>query len=198
MIPIETILEDFGEKLVNDLRAALKAKNVGYGGQDSKLAAKINYKVKQTTRGITFKLHMPDYWEFVDSGRDKGNVSKAGIKKIGEWARAKGIVGKYQEDELYERQKKQIASKQRARNYSKESKRERAERKWKTLKKMPFNRAKKQLAFAIANKIRAKGYEGNNFLTDTINDGRLDILATDLKDYGIENFKFDINRLKEL
>jgi hypothetical protein len=192
VIPIETILEDFGEKLVNDLRAALKAKNVGYGGQDSKLAAKINYKVKQTTRGITFKLHMPDYWEFVDSGRDPGPVSKKGIKKIGEWARAKGIVGKYQEDELYERQKKQIASKQRARNYSKESKRERAERKWKTLKKMPFNRAKKQLAFAIASKIHKKGYEGNNFLTDTINDGRLDTLATDLKDYGLENFKFDI------
>lgn len=192
MIPIETILEDFGEKLVNDLRAALKAKNVGYGGQDSKLAAKINYKVKQTTRGITFKLHMPDYWEFVDSGRDPGPVSKKGIKKIGEWARAKGIVGKYQDKELQERIERQNQSKQKAKSFSKQGKRDRAVRKWKTLKKMPFNRAKKQLAFAIASKIRAKGYEGKNFFTDTINDGRLDTLATDLKDYGLENFKFDI------
>lgn len=192
MIPIETILEDFGEKLVNDLRAALKAKNVGYGGQDSKLAAKINYKVKQTTRGITFKLHMPDYWEFVDSGRDPGPVSKKGIKKIGEWARAKGIVGKYQDKELQERIERQNQSKQNAKKFSKQGKRDRAVRKWKTLKKMPFNRANKQLAFAIASKIHKKGYEGNNFLTDTINDGRLDILATDLKDYGIENFKFYI------
>ena len=46
MIPIETILEDFGEKLIKDLRAALLKEGVGYGGQDSKLAAKINYKVK--------------------------------------------------------------------------------------------------------------------------------------------------------
>jgi len=192
VIPIETILEDFGEKLVNDLRAALKANNVGYGGQDSKLAAKINYKVKQTTRGITFKLHMPDYWEFVDSGRDPGPVSKKGIKNIGEWARAKGIVGKYQDKELQERIERQNQSKQNAKKFSKQGKRDRAVRKWKTLKKMPFNRAKKQLAFAIASKIHKKGYEGNNFLTDTINDGRLDILATDLKDYGIENFKFYI------
>ena len=192
MIPIETILEDFGEKLVNDLRAALKAKNVGYGGQDSKLAAQIRFRVIPKNESISFQLLMPDYGEFVDRGRGSGPVSKKGIEKIGEWARAKGIVGKYQEDELYERQKKQIASKQRARNYSKESKRDRAVRKWKTLKKMPFNRAKKQLAFAIASKIRAKGYEGKNFFTDTINDGRLDTLATDLKDYGLENFKFDI------
>jgi len=192
VIPIETILEDFGEKLVNDLRAALKAKNVGYGGQDSKLAAQVRFRVIPKNESISFQLLMPDYGEFVDRGRGSGQVSKKGIEKIGEWARAKNLVGKYQEDELYERQKKQIASKQRARNYSKESKRDRAVRKWKTLKKMPFNRAKKQLAFAIASKIRAKGYEGKNFFTDTINDGRLDTLATDLKDYGLENFKFDI------
>ena len=192
MIPIETILEDFGEKLIKDLRAALLKEGVGYGGQDSKLAAKINYKVKQTTSGITFQLYMPDYWEFVDRGRGKGNVSKAGIKKIGEGARAKNIVGQFQEKELYERQKKQIASKQRARNYSKESKRERAKRKWKTLKKMPFNKAKEQLAYAIASKIRAKGYEGNNFFTSTINDGRLEILAKDFREFGLDNFKFDI------
>lgn len=194
MIPIETILEDFGEKLVNDLRAALKAKNVGYGGQDSKLAAQIRFIIIPKNDGISFQLKMPDYGEFVDRGRPKTkNKGDGSVKdKIGEWARAKNLVGKYQEKELYERQKKQIASKQRASNFSKESKRERAKRKWKTLKKMPFNRAKKQLAFAIASKIHKKGYEGNNFFTDTINDGRLDILATDLKDYGLENFKFDI------
>lgn len=192
MIPIETILEDFGEKLVNDLRAALKAKNVGYGGQDSKLAAKIRFRVVPKDNSISFQLLMPDYGEFVDRGRGSGPVSKKGIEKIGEWARAKNIVGQFQEKELQQRIKKQNESKQKAKSFSKQGKRDRAVRKWKTLKKMPFNRAKKQLAFAIASKIRAKGYEGKNFFTDTINDGRLDILATDLKDYGLENFKFDI------
>lgn len=192
MIPIEIILEDFGEKLVNDLRAALKAKNVGYGGQDSKLAAKIRFRVIPKNEGISFQLLMPDYGEFVDRGRGSGPVSKKGIEKIGEWARAKGIVGKYQDKELKLREEKQAESKQNAKKFSKQGKRDRAERKWKKLKKMPFNRAKKQLAFAIASKIRAKGYEGKNFFTDTINDGRLDTLATDFKDYGLENFKFDI------
>ena len=192
MIPIETILEDFGEKLVNDLRAALKAKNVGYGGQDSKLAAKIRFRVIPKDNSISFQLLMPDYAEFVDKGRRPGNVSKKGIEKIGEWARAKNIVGQFQEKELQQRIKKQNESKQKAKSFSKQGKRDRAVRKWKTLKKMPFNRAKKQLAFAIASKIRAKGYEGKNFFTDTINDGRLDTLATDLKDYGLDNFKFDI------
>lgn len=192
MIPIETILEDFGEKLVNDLRAALKAKNVGYGGQDSKLAAQIRFRVVPKDNSISFQLLMPYYGEFVDRGRGSGSVSKKGIEKIGEWARAKGIVGKYQDKELQERIERQNQSKQKAKKFSKQGKRDRAVRKWKTLKKMPFNRAKKQLAFAIASKIRAKGYEGKNFFTDTINDGRLDTLATDLKDYGLENFKFDI------
>ena len=192
MIPIETILEDFGEKLVNDLRAALKAKNVGYGGQDSKLAAKIRFRVIPKDNSISFQLLMPDYGEFVDRGRGSGPVSKKGIEKIGEWARAKNIVGQFQEKEFQQRIKKQNESKQKAKSFSKQGKRDRAVRKWKTLKKMPFNRAKKQLAFAIASKIRAKGYEGKNFFTDTINDGRLDTLATDLKDYGLDNFKFDI------
>lgn len=192
MIPIETILEDFGEKLVNDLRAALKAKNVGYGGQDSKLAAQIRFRVVPNNNSISFQLLMPDYGEFVDRGRGSGPVGKKGIEKIGEWARAKNIVGQFQEKEFQQRIKKQNESKQKAKNFSKQGKRDRALRKWKTLKKMPFNRAKKQLAFAIASKIRAKGYEGKNFFTDTINDGRLDILATDLKDYGLENFKFYI------
>ncbi len=192
MIPIETILEDFGEKLVNDIRAALKAKNVGYGGQDSKLAAQIRFRVVPNNNGISFQLLMPDYGEFVDRGRGSGSVSKKGIEKIGEWARAKNIVGQFQEKEFQQRIKKQNESKQKAKSFSKQGKRDRAVRKWKTLKKMPFNRAKKQLAFAIASKIRAKGYEGKNFFTDTINDGRLDTLATDLKDYGLKNFKFYI------
>jgi hypothetical protein len=192
VIPIETILEDFGEKLVNDLRAALKANNVGYGGQDSKLAAQIRFRVIPKNEGISFQLLMPDYGEFVDRGRGSGPVSKKGIEKIGEWARAKGIVGKYQDKELQERIERQNQSKQRAKAFSKQGKKKRAERKWKQLKKLPFNKAKQQLAFAIASKIRAKGYEGNNFFTSTINDGRLDTLATDLKDYGLENFKFDI------
>lgn len=194
MIPIELILKEFGEKLVDDLRAALKKDGVGYGGQDSKLAASIKFKIILKNEGIAFQLTMPNYAEYVDKGRRQTKKKGDGSvrKKIEEWARAKNIIGQYQEKELQERIKKQNESKRRYKQNSKKSKAERAKRVWKTLKKMPFNRAKKQLAFAIASKIHKKGYEGNNFFTNTINDGRLDILATDLKDYGIKNFKFEL------
>ena len=39
--------------------------------QDSKLAAKINYKVKQTTSGITFQLYMPNCAEYRDWETDR-------------------------------------------------------------------------------------------------------------------------------
>jgi hypothetical protein len=44
----------------------------------------------------------------------------------------------------------------------------------------------------VGRKIAKKGYEGNNFFTDVINDGRIDELKKDLMDYGFKNFKFGL------
>ena len=44
----------------------------------------------------------------------------------------------------------------------------------------------------MSRKIAEKGYEGNNFFTDVINDGRIDELKKDLIEYGFKNFKFGL------
>ena len=52
---------------------------------------------------------------------------------------------------------------------------------------MPFDRAAKTLAFLISRKISKKGYKGNYFFTEVINDGRQEILAQQIRQqYGKE------------
>lgn len=180
MIPIEIVIDEFGNKLVEDLRASLKKKGVMFQGQDSKLAASIRFRTLPKGDSIVFQLLMPDYAEIRDKGREPGPVSKEGKKNIGEWGNRKGVIGKFSENELINRKKKQDEAK--ARNKSRKA--------WKTLKKQPFNKAKEAFAYVVSRKIAKKGYKGNNFFTDVINDGRIDELKKDLIDYGVKNFKF--------
>jgi hypothetical protein len=165
MSEVDKIVRTFGDKLVTDIRASLAAKGVTYGGGgDSKLAARTRFEIRQTANGVIFNLIMPDYWFWVNNGREPGPVSKEGQKDIGEWANRKGIVGKFQNENLITRQK--------AREHSK--------RKLKPLKKLPFEKAKKQITFLISRKIAKDGYEGNDFLDDLLNDGRVAKFKADL------------------
>lgn len=180
MITVDLILEDFGENLVTDLRKSLKGKGVTYqGGQESKLSGKIRFEVKQRGDGIVFQLIMPDYAEFVDKGRRAGAVSKEGQERIAEWGRRKNYIESLRKRDLENRQERQAKNK--------------TNRKKKTLKKMPFDRAKKAFAYLVSRKIAKSGYEGNNFFTDVINDGRLETLLTDLREFGNKNLQFEIN-----
>ncbi len=182
MIPIEIVIDEFGNKLVEDLKASLKKKGVMYQGQESKLAASIRFRTLPKGDSIVFQLLMPDYAEIRDKGRKPGPVSKEGKKNIGEWGNRKGMIGKFSENELINRKKKQDEAKARNKN----------RKVWKTLKKQPFNKAKEAFAYVVSRKIAKKGYEGNNFFTDVINDGRIDELKKDLIDYGFKNFKFGL------
>jgi hypothetical protein len=165
MSEVDKIVRAFGEKLVTDIRASLAVKGVTYaGGGDSKLAAKTRFEIRQTSTGTIFNLIMPDYWYYVNNGRKPGPVSKEAQKDIGEWANRKGIVGKFQNENLITRQKA----------------RENNKRKLKPLKKLPFAKAKVQVTFLISRKITLKGYEGNSFLDDVLNDGRLAKFKSDL------------------
>lgn len=164
---VDIILNNFGTKLVTDLRQSLVAKGVTFGGGgQSKLSGKIRFEIKRTFKGIVFNLVMPDYSYYVDKGRKPGKVSKEAQKNISEWAKRKGIVGKFQSENLITRQKAQESSK----------------RKLKTLKKLPFDVALKSLTFLISRKIDVKGYKGNSFLTDVINDGRIVRLQKDISE----------------
>jgi len=155
---VDEILESFGVELVQDLQKSLVDKGVTFtGGGASKLSGRIRYEIKQNSDSVVFNLIMPDYSEFVDKGRNPGSVSREGQRSISEWAKRKGIVGKFQNENLATRKKAQ----------------ENARRKIKTLQKLPFDKALKALTFLVAIKVRKQGYKGNNFYSDVVNDGRI-------------------------
>jgi hypothetical protein len=107
---------------------------------------------------FTLKIQINDYYKFVDEGRGKGGVSKEGQEKIGEWGAARGYIGKFQKEKIV--------------------KGERQVRK----KKLTFEKAKKQFIFLVSRKIKMKGYEGNNFYSEIVEDGRFDKLSKQLSD----------------
>ena len=63
---INKIIEDFAIKLVNDLRLSLKNKGVSYGGgQESRLAASIKYKLTYPKDDLKMDVSMNEYWKWV-------------------------------------------------------------------------------------------------------------------------------------
>jgi hypothetical protein len=152
---IQKQLDKFGIELVTDLRTNLLSK------ERSNTASKLSASIKSL--GTTFKdgtftlkISINDYYTFVDEGRGKGGVSKEGQEKIGEWGAARGIIGKFQRESIVKGQ--------------------RVQRK----KKLSFEKAKKQFIFLVSRKIKMKGYKGNNFYSEIVEDGRFNDLSQSL------------------
>lgn len=167
------VLNDFNLKLNNDTRLSLKtkldARAARYKGKSvqSRLWASIKpIPAKYDSGGITVKLVMNDYWIFVNEGRNPGNVSAEGQSKIAEWSATRGFAEKIRISDLEKRKEKQSKSK--------------SKRKLKTLKKMPFDRAKKAAAFLIARKLKSKKIDPTHFFDEVIKDGRLEKLQKDI------------------
>ena len=101
---------------------------------------------------------MNDYWAVVNDGRDANNVSEEGQEKIAEWSATRGLAEKIRISDLEQRKQRQSLS----------------ERKnLKTLKKMPFDRAKKAAGYLVARSLQKKSLEPTHFFDEVINDGRL-------------------------
>jgi hypothetical protein len=177
----EEILEPFGEHLITDLRVSLRKKGVIYGGQDSKLAAdrkRMRYTISTDSDPIRFGLILPEYAEALNSGRGKTKTTKAGSPTLKEnledWVSRKGIVKKFQERDLAARR---VAS----------SRKDKA-----NIKMLSFADARSKLAGLIAKKIHNRGYKGNHFYDDVINDGRLTRLKTELTNFFQKEVIIDI------
>lgn len=154
---IQKELDRFGDDFVTDLRENLLSK------EKSKTKSKLSASIKSLGStfkddSFTLKIQINDYYKFVDEGRGKGGVSKEGQEKIGEWGAARVYIGKFQKEQVV--------------------KGERQVRK----KKLTFEKAKKQFIFLVSRKIRMKGYEGNNFYSEIVEDGRFDKLSKQLSD----------------
>ncbi len=159
---IDKILVEFGESTVNDVRANLDAA-VSYGGQASRLSAKINYTPPRNVNGaIVLQVSMPTYGYILDAGRGPGNVSKEGIASIEKWIVRRGLKPKMSEARTKMSKDRKVS---------------------KPIKTQNREKAVKQFAFAIARKIQKQGHaqpykdKKLGFWSKVINDGRLDELT---------------------
>jgi len=178
MNEVEIILEAFGTKVVEDLRKSLseklQARAASYkskypGGSsnpgDSALSASIKYLIVDSSEGIKLNVYLNDYWEAVDSGRKPAGVSESA--KIDKWIKSRNLIPGFQNKNLADRLEKQ------GKNKSARTK--------KVLKKMKFADAVKAMDFLVRRKLKNKGYQGNQFLSSVLEDGRQEKLATDIR-----------------
>lgn len=170
------VLSKFGIKIVDDtrnnLQKKLDARAAKHGGKSvqSRLGASIKSEVGYKEGGIVLNISMNDYWVFVDKGRNAGPVSEDGQNKIKEWSKSRGVAEKIREAEKNKRI--ELQNKRKAKNKNRKN--------WKTIKKMPFERAAKSAAFLIARKLKNKSLEPTNFFSEVIKDGRIDDLKKEL------------------
>ena len=178
MNEVEIILEAFGTKVVEDLRKSLSEKlqaraskyqskyNSGSTNPgDSALGASIKYRILDSSEGIKLNVYLNDYWEAVDSGRKAAGVSQDA--RIDKWIKSRNLIPGFQNKNLADRLEKQ------AKNTS--------TRKKKVLKKMKFADAVEAMDFLVRRKLKNKGYQGNEFFSSVMEDGRQEKLATDIK-----------------
>ena len=177
MNEVEIILEAFGTKVVEDLRKSLseklQARAASYkskypGGSsnpgDSALSASIKYLIVDSSEGIKLNVYLNNYWEAVDSGRKAAGVSQDA--KIDKWIKSRNLIPGFQNKNLADRLANQAKNK--------------STRKKKVLKKMKFADAVKAMDFLVRRKLKDKGYQGNQFFSSVLEDGRQQQLTKDI------------------
>ena len=166
---IDEILVEFGVKLQTDLQASLASKMSN--GYNPRLSGKIkSLPIKHMGDLTEYILQMPLYGKALDKGR--GPTKKGGNgsvqKGIAEWLKRRNdIFRKFEKGNMAYRLEQQAKNKKTSRPS-------------KPLKPLKFEKAVKQFSFLIARKIHKRGYEGNQFFSEVINDGRLEKLEKDL------------------
>lgn len=167
---VQSVLENFGEKLVKDVQDNLiekqqqkAAKHGTAFNRNSNLVNSVQFEISNKIGAILFELTMADYYDLVDRGRKPGNVSEdANIKY---WIKKKGLSPV------------KIISEMRLKA------REKAGTKgvYKPRKKLTFEKASKALDFLVRRKVQNKGYDGNFFYSEIILDGRIEKLKEDIQ-----------------
>lgn len=176
------ILDEFNLKLAEDTRNSLQTK---LDKRAEETLAKSKYKDKSFKRvksrlwasikpvatvfnngSLKMKLTMNDYWSVVNDGRKASDVSEEGQSKIVDWSATRGLAEKIRITDLEARKQRQSLSERKG--------------KLKTLKKMPFERAKKAAGYLVARSLKNKALEPTHFFDEVINDGRLEKLSEDI------------------
>jgi hypothetical protein len=174
MTRVETILQAFGKKAVKDLRKSLsdklqarasKYKSKYPGGSsnpgESALGASIKYTIVDSK--INFSLN--NYWEAVDGGRKAAGVSQDA--KIDKWIKSRNLIPGFQNKNLADRLERQSKNK--------------TNKEKKVLKKMKFADALKAMDYLVRRKLKNKGYQGNEFYSSVMEDGRQEKLIVAIR-----------------
>ena len=152
------LIDEFSEKLVRDLRKNLEEKDRSNNKSANRLAASITPKVKLLPGGVVCQIEMNDYWYWVNYGRDAAPVAESA--KIKEWARRKGIDPRAKINSWRETYRNKTVKNKRVDQ----------------LKPVSYKSALEQFEYIVKRKIKNKGFEGNDFFSEVVDDGRLDIL----------------------
>lgn len=83
---IENRLKRLGDRIIEDMRGNLQAKNANATGRLSK---SFRQKVLRTANAIELQVLGNHYWRYVDKGRNPGRMPP--VQAIRRWTRAKGI-----------------------------------------------------------------------------------------------------------
>ncbi len=176
---IVKVLTEFGKDTVPALQRSLKeklsAKSSKYGSRRSKSNSDLSDSIRFTfpAKGdntISFVLSMNEYGEAVDSGRvpdKKAGSSNERTVSLVDWAKTAGVAENFRKKDLATR----LAAQGKSKNKNK-----------KPLKKMPFENAAKAIAFLVGRKLKKHGFDGNNFFSEIIKDGRVEELSSKLKE----------------
>lgn len=163
------LLNEFGIKLTTDTKSSLRtrlderaAKHKGRKRISRLEASALALPTKYVNGALVFQFKMNNYWDVVNSGRKASGVSEEGQAKIAEWSATSGLAEKIRISDLEARKGKQSLSERKG--------------KLKTLKKMPFDRAKKAAGFLVARSLKNKSLEPTHFFDEVIKDGRIEEL----------------------
>ena len=180
---VNRVLLNFGITLKKDLQKSLvkkgREKAARYGSvanDNTTLGDSIRPDIVESDDGLTFNLHLNDYYKWVDGGR--GATKKGGSgelkKSLKEWIRRKGInpITFMKDLETKSRKPLVLAVKARKRNATVPRK---------PVDQLTFPEALAGMTAIVARNIHLRGFKGNKFFTSVLQDGRLKKLEEDLK-----------------
>jgi len=174
MTRIETILQAYGKKAVKDLRKSLsdklqarasKYKSKYPGGSSNPGESALGASIKYTVIGSKINFSLNNYWEAVDGGRKAAGVSEDA--KIDKWIKSRNLIPGFQNKNLADRLEKQSQNK--------------TNKEKKVLTKMKFSEALKAMDFLVRRKLKNKGYQGNQFYSSVMEDGRQEKLIVAIR-----------------
>ena len=172
---IQEYMDEFAKKLAQDLRDSYdktaKSKN-----KNSRLKASIKPFYREKNGSIVVGVTMNDYWYWIDKGREAGDVSQEA--DILGWIKRKGIDPRKRIEEMREAARTKTVKIKRVGS----------------LKPVSYQNAAKSFAFVVKRKLQKEGYSATNFVSNVLNDGRMEKMRKDISEMFNKKIVIELNK----